>query len=643
ELLDELIEAFKATDNACDEVWFASSYGYPKLDFIEKDAKLMLDASKKLRSAGIKTSLQISNTIGHGEYIKNRDCSGLVYKDSLVENLVGYDGTVAKYSFCYNGKNFKEYIYKVVREYSKFLPDCVWVDDDLRALHHSPIVIGCFCDDCIKSFNKENDSSFSREELVKAVNYGDIKWRKAYSEFVKKSLANFAKLITDAVMSVSKDSRMGYQYSTSDYTGKGVDYIFDAFKEASGKVPNARPGGGHYNDYSPYGMIDKAMYLQYQNSMTPSYVLERCAEVENTPDVAFGKTIYGTCIESSVALACGCNSLSYATLMREYEPISWHQRMFEMFKQHKPYWQQMIDHNKNATNGGICVYTSDNAYLRKADKEFSWIEAGFNNGIEMLRCGIPFNYYFESSNCVALFANTIDWIPDADIKKLMERPVILDALALEKLIKRGFKFDVEVEDYYSYDSMEVFSNHEINGANAGRVWENSPFFGDPPSNKILINKTKDFEIIGEFKNSKTNKIDGIANGILKTSKGAKWAVFSYGVWNSVLSFEKRNQILNSADYICDNKLPAILKSPEQVAVFPMVDKNGKTVSVSLVNCSIGKTDKLSITIRNPIGEKFFTANPFEESKEVSASLKKDGYSLEISGLDGWHITTIFIK
>lgn len=68
--------------------------------------------------------------------------------------MVGPNGTVADYCFCWNDKHFREYVLEEIREYARLKPYCVWMDDDLRANNHAPVNFGCFCDDCIARFNR---------------------------------------------------------------------------------------------------------------------------------------------------------------------------------------------------------------------------------------------------------------------------------------------------------------------------------------------------------------------------------------------------------------------------------------------------------------------------------------------------------
>lgn len=248
----KLIDAFKRHPGCCDEVWFSSEYGYPKLEVHKASAESIAELSKLYKEAGIKVSLQISNTIGHGEYMKSLDCTGLVYDGSNVEKMVDLNGTVADYAFCWRGENFRKYTVKELEYYAKVQPDTFWVDDDLRAYNHAPVDYGCFCDNCIASYNEMYGHTFTREELANEIHYGDTKIREEYIEFIRDGLYDFTALITKVLIEGSPDSKMGYQSCRcNNYTGLDQNYYLEPMYKFSEKPPKYRPGGGFYNDKNP--------------------------------------------------------------------------------------------------------------------------------------------------------------------------------------------------------------------------------------------------------------------------------------------------------------------------------------------------------------------------------------------------------
>ncbi|MEG1879931.1 MAG: hypothetical protein RR145_01285, partial [Oscillospiraceae bacterium] len=647
-VIEEFIEQLKLNPGSCDEVWLASDYGFPPLEKHEESARLMKKATELLRNIGVRVSLQISNTLGHGEYIKKNDCSGLVYKDSPIGKMMGIDGATSDYCFCWNNEKFREYSFEFVKKYAKIMPDCVWVDDDLRVHNHGEISFGCFCDTCIAKFNDIYDTEFSRETLAEEFYYGDVKIRKQYIDFIRDGLSEYTKLLTNAVMEVSPKSQMGYQYDlATGYGGCDVDFIFDAMKTASDKIPKSRPGGGYYSDYNPNEMLEKMMLISHANAETPKYVSDICPEVENTPDVFFGKSIHGTCLESTMYLSYGCNSLSYATLMTPYEPLWWHGEMLGEFLKHKPYWNEIISKNKNSNNTGVCVYLPKNSYLKnmnKGDDVNEWAKVFWNEGKNFLRFGVPICHNLDGAVTYLITSHIVDSLTDDEIMALIDMPVLTDGNALEKLISRGYGkyFSVKAEVFNPVMYKEVFENHPVNQNSIGASWRQGGLNSDLKSH-LLFDKNGDTERISTYFSCIEDDEYCMANAIVKTygNKGGKWAVFGYGLWDTVLSFDKRNQIISAIDYICGNKLPAVILNRNQVCTIPHTNSEGEMVYVTLLNCCIGNSNIIELAIRNPIGENFFFMSGDVSKTPLTYVKHGENYILKIPAIAGWHAITVF--
>ena len=88
----ELAEAIVRNPGSCDNVWFTTQFGFPTLETHKAYAKSLQESAKIFRNAGIGVSIQIANTFGHGERVKNHDCSGLVFDGSPAELMVGPKG-----------------------------------------------------------------------------------------------------------------------------------------------------------------------------------------------------------------------------------------------------------------------------------------------------------------------------------------------------------------------------------------------------------------------------------------------------------------------------------------------------------------------------------------------------------------------
>lgn len=163
-------------------------------------------------------------------------------------------------------------------------------------------------------------AAFSRQELVEVVNRGAEVWRKRWTEFVRQRYYDFTYGLTKAILAVSPDSEMAYQYPVVNaYGGRDVNYLFEAMRDAAdGRPPKSRPGSGFYGDDDPNGMLPKSLIIRYGNAVTAPFVVDRWPEIENLPYSPLGKTFLGTCTESSLYLAAGCNRADLCGLNEPY-------------------------------------------------------------------------------------------------------------------------------------------------------------------------------------------------------------------------------------------------------------------------------------------------------------------------------------
>ena len=656
--IGEFLKTVGENPGSCDEVWFASDYGFPPIEKHRESAAKICQAAEKFRAAGLRVSLQISNTIGHGQYMSARDCSGLVYSGSAVERMTGPDGSTADYCFCWNGENFRRYIVDELKEYAKMKPYCVWIDDDLRATNHAPLRQGCFCDACMEKFNTKYGSAFTREELVGEINFGDISWREKFVAFVRDGLHDFTFLMSKTLCDVSPDSYMGFQYCAhGGYTGYGYDFIFDAMRKGSGKNPKSRPGGGAYNDHNPNEQLKKSFFISWQNSMLPDYVTEIRPEIENLPDVVYGKTAAGTCYETSLYLASGANAMSYAMVMNLFDPMRYHAKLFRDFARHRPYWERLAKANENTFQAGARLYfprTMWKRTLKQDDAPFSWSHEPYLKGTELAFTAIPLAYGIacDDDPVYILHGDVAKLLTAADVEYLLSKPVLTDGAALHALIQMGYGncFGAAALPVGTAQLSERFNEHPVNAGIESKTWSQSFFYTIGYAVRDLDGTTEAFGVYytDSFNAPVFDKDSryphGAANAIVRTSMNAKWAVFGCNPWVDVISYDKRSQLIQAIEYIAGKKrLPAILESYQQAVLLPRENRAHQTTSVSVLNCTIGKTEDLTLRVRNPRGTDF----SFMSATAVSGQLpyRKDGedFIVAIPPLEAWTVGTLFCE
>lgn len=656
--IEQFLSIVKANPGSCDDVWMTTAYGYPTLARHKEIADYQKTIADKLRANGIRVSMQIANTMGHGSYMVSRDCSGLVYEGSNAETMIGPDGVESKLCFCWNGKNFTEYQKKVMEYYAVIKPDQVWIDDDLRATNHKPVDYGCFCDRCIASFNEKYGYSFTRSELVHAINRTNIEVRRKWTAFIRGGLQDFTHTIVSEFVKHSPDSRFALQNGPNgSYTGYGMDFLFEPMHKITGKNLGYRAGAGAYDDNEPSVFIRKARCLEYQNSLVPAYVDDIRPEIECLPDVAYGKSVNGVAFETDLYFAYGATAMSYAMIKRGYEPMmEYHSKEFAKFACHRPYLARLSAYNQRTQISGVEHFLSKDGYLRPLGEE----EADFSYGDRTAYMGglnpinaIPLSYRSgDNTKVYQLTEPAAIALSDEDVKFLLTQSVFTDGKCISMLMERGYDdFGIEVHAVSTMAVCEQFLPCRVNEKLWGSAWEQHYFdyngyaFLPKGENVIPVNAYRGTNPnVKPFFPEHEQYPFGLSAIIVTTTAGGKWAVFGNNPWTSIISFDRRNQILSVIDEISDGKsVKAILADPLKAVVRPRVTPENKIACVSIVNATVGESEEMTLMIRQPESEAF----DFQNGETLIENLpyeKKDGqYYVKVPSMKGWSVATVFCK
>lgn len=656
--VDGYISAATKYKGACDNVWLATKYGYPPKAVHEEFAAYHAKVARRFRDAGISVSLQLSNTFGHGEYMSSRDCSGLVFEGTPARRMVGHDGTVAGYCFCWRGRFFRNYINETLAAYlEKVNPDVVWVDDDLRVSNHAPVAFGCFCDDCVKAFNDEHGASFTRETLVKEILHGALEWRKKYIAFLRRGVYDFVYELGSTIHKICPDARMGYQYYCNGaYSGYGYDFIFDAMRDATGHAPMSRPGGGAYDDHNPNEFLYKALETAWQNAMLPDYVKVKCPEIESLPFVAFGKSNAGTAFETSCYFANGSTDMSYSMAMRFKEPVSFYEETFRLFAENRPYWDRLAAVNEQSHGAGMQFFMSKNIWAKSLPDGADMKDLNAENATVItpfLHTGIPFTYDKGEDRLILLHPESAQHLSDEEIEYLLTRAVVTDGETIEMLARRGYRLGATAARVPAKDAgklCEKLYDHPSNKIGLDE-WTSSFFVAGKTEAYYFTDLEEGIEILGKYESSQPAPTlccapeapYGFSSIVFDTGKGGKWAALGYVPWKGIVSHARREQYLDVADYVSGGKLCARCLSPLQAMVYPRTDSDGKTLCVSVINCTVGESGELSFLIREPKVERFTFMAQRGVVAECQWEKTDEGYLVTTPSLAAWTVGTIFCE
>ena len=313
----------KANRGACDEVWFSTGIGFPKMEWHERHVARLARYADELRGAGIVPSLQFQATLGHSDDLTLQE--GIDGK--AWGGFTGSGGVECRACNCPRQPAFLAYVREMARLYASFRPAWVWIDDDLRINNHSPgssrSDIGCWCPTCLAAFNVETGGTWTREKLAQSV-AKDAAAYDAWERFSFAGIAEVARVIAAATHEVSPETRLAYQHGP--WRNGAQLAIFKAMHEATGLPVGSRPGGGAYYDQNPNGQPTKAIAVARQMKMlgAPDWICCWCPEVETYPRAFASRTVQGILVESIVSLAYGMNAVSLLIMDTRSETEDWY-------------------------------------------------------------------------------------------------------------------------------------------------------------------------------------------------------------------------------------------------------------------------------------------------------------------------------
>jgi hypothetical protein len=171
-------------------------------------------ARDRLASVGVKFSINVFFTLGHGEY--GVDTASLI---PGLDFMVDYLGAKAKMSACPLSPKWREWVCETYAMLAATKPVRLWVDDDFRHFNHGPVKFGCYCERHLAAFGERTGHTPSRGELVEAILRPGPPhpWRKPWLDFQQETLADAARMLTRVVQQVSPETELGWMSTTADW------------------------------------------------------------------------------------------------------------------------------------------------------------------------------------------------------------------------------------------------------------------------------------------------------------------------------------------------------------------------------------------------------------------------------------------
>ena len=640
------MDAMAAIPGCCDIVWLGSG-GHPDISWHEKNAERFIELADYARSKGIIPMVELQG-LGHGDSRSPSHTGADVF-----EKMTGPDGYVADGAYCPWGKNLQAYYTRYVGGYAKCRPAGLYIDDDLRMEFHGRVPFGCYCDDCIRRFNETWGTSFTREEIVRLI-ATDSLWRERYVEQNRQGMESFMRNVARSVHAVSPETQVGFEYVyLTQCLGSDWESVFRPIYEETGLPPLSRPGCFFYEDHEPRKMLDKILNTSYQNMVAPDYVVDRWPEIENTSHTVMGKSVQGTCVESSLNLAYGCNGLTYSMISSESEPLEERSRMWTAFARHRRYWQQLIDDLPGTGAGGVCIAQDPDAWktVIPGDKGFDWCEVPHRGARKLVEIGLPLSYEKKFCKVSVLYPGVARTITEKALRVLLAGRVLTDAESVEILRERGFGASLPVEGHPGTARSEFYTDHPANRELAGckgivdgftpgvRPWylvcgeDCEPLaFASEAARGDAANHEPDEVIPAE------NRV--VTSALVHTAEGGLWGVVGQSLWTVIVNCAHRRQITYLADYLAGG-LPAYFETDDQAMLIPRVDAEGFCAACTVLNLTIGESQPYKLALRTRPGTPLVLCRPEYSDELLPVSYDGEGVAhVTLPPLAAWSTATV---
>lgn len=593
---DEALERFLAwlakASGTFDELAFFTSETHPPLPL-----EVMLDRARRLhavmaqaRTRGYRAGINLLATMGHHEENLPRSLN------EPWQRVVDPRGRECRGCFCPEDPGFQEYVRAVYRALAEAEPEFIWIDDDVRLMGHMPVGATCFCERCLARFAEQMGKPVTREELADALdgppNADRLALRKAWVEHNRSLIDRLFKLIEETVHGARPGLELGFMTGDRFYEG----YAFSRWAETlsgPGKAPvRWRPGGGFYSDESLIGLVGKAHDIGRQVAALPDFVTVVQSELENFPYHALQKSVHTTLTEAAAHMAAGASGVAFNIISQDPPSIEDITPILERIEAMRPFLNRL--HVELGRSKALGVWPAWNGDAWAAD-------ANVGAPYSLAEVGLPVCYDRAGASVVALAGRMPLAFPRDDVEAMLRGGVILDVPALEILWEMGLgeMTGVRPSGCFPIDAIEELTEHELNGAAAGRRRNCRQSFWQQDA-RTLTPTASGVRILARLIDYADNDL-GECMTIFENSQGGRIAVAGYYPWMMITSAAKVWQYRALAQWLSRDRLPAVVETMAKVAMWVREGANGRR-GVVLINASLDPQRELAVSLRMPPGQ-----------------------------------------
>ena len=439
----QMLDIMTHEGQAGDEFWIfisePSSFGYEPLPEVARKCEAYKAPAAAARARGLRVGINPWPTFGAGE--SYQVVPGL--PELPFQPMVGMDGSVSRRIACPVSPEFLEYTRQRYKLFAQAGCDFVWVDDDCRLTHLGGVPYPCFCPRCVSRFKK--GAFADRETLVTALNAPEnTSLRREWSAYGAQRLAEYCAAVRAAVDEVDpaiETPFMSVGFSHTTYSGNYIEACMKALRAAS-----ARPGHGFYWDETPMGMFDKVYEMSRQVAVMPASVQNDIQyEEESCPGSYLNKTASTRMVEMALSIWGGCTGVAMNHLSHTggKTPFAYLQYECDLIRQSRPFFDRCLTFVEGLPQSGLWGAYSQWAMsgMKVTDKGWFHESDPAYNASRFVRewptYGIPVTADPKGAWGTLLQGRLPDVFTDDELKDMLQKPLILDGMALSCLWERG--------------------------------------------------------------------------------------------------------------------------------------------------------------------------------------------------------------
>ena len=383
--------------------------GEPAMDKASVYAERFRRIAPRIRErTKIRQGFLIQATIGHG-WTPGRATSW--------QKVVYADG-VTTYRFCPLGVEFRRYVADQLRTLAAEKPDFFLADDDTKLLGRK--IDGCFCPLHLAGFAAKTGRSWSREELVAAIEEGDRALAADWNAYTESTIVDYARLIRSAFpatipgilcATTGPKERMGFAVPCARALA------------APGSRPVVRLGSAPYWSDGLYDILTIRRYVAYQLSYLHPEA-DVLIEADTCPQLRWQTSATRALDHMTMLTAEGCcgAKMWWHRLANPHETRS-----------SSAYLRALGERTGALRELAEAGFAAEGVWCPVDEKIVEW-------GANVLGLiGIPYHYGpRRAGDVAALTADASASLDDATLTNVLSGPVILDGSAAIALTRRGF-------------------------------------------------------------------------------------------------------------------------------------------------------------------------------------------------------------